>query len=322
MQSQTILVTGSSGFIGSRFMQWGQNNNLNVIGLDIKPPVPGYIGEHHLCDILDRDRLVKIVKQVSPNSIIHLAARTDLDGKTVAEYSANSTGIVNLLYAISETSSVERCLFISSQLVCKVGYLPTNDLDYCPPNPYGESKVLTENIVRESDGGGVTWCLLRPTTIWGPGMNSHYSSFFNHLRAGRYFHMGTSDLWKSYGFVGNTVFQIGKFLSAPSDLVHRKVFYLADYEPLSLRNWIDAISLGMGRGGPRTLPLPLCKLAAFVGDAFKGTRIERYYPLNSFRLNNILTEYQFSLESTQAICGKLPYDNATGIEELLDWVGK
>jgi len=315
----SLLVTGSSGFIGSRFMAWCRQQGIPAVGLDIQLPRRAW-GDFVECDMLDRSRLLAVVREVAPSSIVHLAARTDLDGRSADDYPVNSIGVENLIHAIRGTAQVRRCLFTSSQLVCRIGYVPAHPNDYCPATPYGESKVLTEQRVREFDGGGVTWCLLRPTTIWGPGMNSHYMAFFNHLRHGRYFHMGPSGLWKSYGFVGNTAHEIGKILEAPVQTMHRQTFYLADYEPLSLRAWINAIALGLGRKQPPAMPLPICRTAAWIGDAFGALGLGRLFPLNSFRLNNILTEYRFDMEPTRRICGELPHTFEEGVKELVEWL--
>jgi hypothetical protein len=37
------------------------------------------------------------------------------------------------------------------------------------------------------------------------------------------------------------------------------------------------------------------------------------FPFNSFRLNNVLTQYQFDLEPTAAVCGDLPFDMEQGV---------
>src|SRR5438067_6624986 len=103
-----------------------------------------------------------------PEAVVHLAARTDLDQKRdLAGYAANIEGVGNLVAALRGTPSVRRAIYTSSQLVCKVGYVPMSDDDYRPNTKYGESKVWTEKIVRREDGGGVEWCLVRPTTVWG-----------------------------------------------------------------------------------------------------------------------------------------------------------
>ena len=320
MKAQRVLVTGSSGFIGTHLVKHLQTQGYSVLGLDIVNPIPELQSIHHSCDLLDSERLANLLQDLAPDAIVHLAARTDLGGTEVEDYPANSKGVANLSKAIQGTSSIQRCLFTSSQLVCRVGYIPINDHDYCPPNPYGESKVATENEVRLSHGGGKTWCLFRPTTIWGSGMNSHYASFFNHLRSGRYFHPGTKDLFKSYGYVGNTVYQIEKFLLAPDEAIHQKVFYLADYAPLSLPRWINAIASGLGKHPPPSIPLGICRGLAKIGDLFQTANLERYFPFNSFRLNNILTEYTYDMSTTESVCGPLPFGFEEGVANLVDWI--
>src|SRR4051812_40154185 len=111
MEADLILVTGSSGFIGTRLMNWCQANRLAAVGLDWRPPSAGLVSNHISCDINHRDHLAQAVKDASPTSIVHLAARTDLAGKTVEDYPANSIGVSNLLQAIRQVPSVKRCLF-------------------------------------------------------------------------------------------------------------------------------------------------------------------------------------------------------------------
>lgn len=320
MHPRKILVTGSSGFIGTHLLHHLEGLGYQVFGLDLKAPHDRFLNVHHACDLMDRVSVTRILQTAQPDAVVHLAARTDLNGATDADYPVNSIGVANLLAAIRETSSVKRCLFTSSQLVCKVGYLPAHDGDYCPPNPYGASKVHTEQEVRLHDGGGAIWCLLRPTTIWGSGMNAHYAAFFRHLKHGRYFHAGNKDLFKSYGYVGNSVHQIERFLSAPAESIHRKVFYLADYEPISLPKWINGIATALGKNPPPSVPLWICRSLATIGDGFGQVGLERLFPLNSFRLNNILAEYVYDMSRTREVCGDLPWTMTDGIRDLAAWI--
>ncbi|MBI3130025.1 MAG: NAD(P)-dependent oxidoreductase [Acidobacteria bacterium] len=320
MHTQKILVTGSSGFIGTHLLHHLEELGYQVFGLDLKTPDDRFIKVHHSCDLMDRVAVIRTLQTVQPDAVVHLAARTDLNGATDGDYPVNSIGVANLAEAIRQTSSVKRCLFTSSQLVCRVGYLPAHDEDYCPPNPYGASKVHTEQEVRSHDGGGAIWCLLRPTTIWGSGMNAHYASFFRHLKKGHYFHPGNKDLYKSYGYVGNTVHQIERFLSAPPESIHRKVFYLADYEPLSLPRWINAIAVAIGKQPPPSIPLWICRALAAIGDGIGQVGLEKLFPLNSFRLNNILAEYVYDMSRTREICGELPWTMTDGIRDLTAWI--
>jgi hypothetical protein len=45
----------------------------------------------------------------------------------------------------------------------------------------------------------------------------------------------------------------------------------------------------------------------------------RRFPLTSFRLQNILTQYTFDMEATRAICGENPYARGVGVQETARW---
>ncbi len=315
-----VVITGSSGFIGSHLVRNLISCGYDVWGIDIRRPnvdVPGFTFRR--CDILRFDDLRKVMEEIAPQVVIHLAARTDLDGRKLTNYAVNTDGVNNLVSVVASAANVERVLYTSSQLVCRVGYIPNNESEYCPNTVYGESKVITETIVRERDGGGKIWCLIRPTTIWGPGMNVHYQRFFRLVAQNRYFFVTRRPLFKSYGYVGNAVCQLKMIAEAPSDQIHGEMFYLADYQPLALRDWVSAIQRELGARPIPTIPLPLARILAWVGDVLMRMGYSSF-PFNSFRLNNILTEYRFDMEKTESVCGELPYRVEEGVKELSEWI--
>jgi nucleoside-diphosphate-sugar epimerase len=164
----------------------------------------------------------------------------------------------------------------------------------------------------------ITWCLLRPTTIWGEGMSSHYQRFLGHLQAGRYFHLGNGPLFKSYGYVGNTVYQIMKFMNAESAQIHGKTFYLSDYERLSLTRWINQLAEALGTTRPRSVPVVVARILGVGGDILNWMGFKTF-PLNSFRVRNILTEYTFDMTETERICGALPFTIDQGVSRMARW---
>ena len=150
-----VLVTGSAGLIGAALVQDLAKQGVAVAGLDCKP-VGDSTGAtvNYICDILDGPRLAACVSEFAPDAVVHLAARTDLNSKSLSGYAANIEGVSNLVEAIRATPSVKRCIWTSTQLVCRVGYVPAGPLDYQPDTMHGRSKVRTEEIVRTSDGAG------------------------------------------------------------------------------------------------------------------------------------------------------------------------
>jgi nucleoside-diphosphate-sugar epimerase len=289
-----------------------------VAGLDRRPPRPGAEGVEQLrCDLLDAAALADAVGGFAPEAVLHLAARTDLDGRTVADYAANVEGVENLAAALRAAPSVRRVVCTSTQLVCRVGYAPAHDQDWCATTPYGQSKVRTEQIWRAADGAGTEWCLVRPTTIWGPGMNPHYLTFLRMVRDGRYFHVGRRPTMKSYGYVGNTVEQYLALIAAPAERIRGRVFYLSDYEPLSLQQWAETFRRELGGPRIRTLPRPVAVVGARVGDVV--ARVVPGFPLTSFRLGNILTSSQVDVGPIRELCPRLPFTVEAGAAETARW---
>jgi len=316
-----ILVTGDAGFIGRHLVRGLHASGHEVIGVDRAPTADVPPGVTHLrSDLLDREHLTETFARVAPDAVIHLAARTDLDERRdLSGYAANTTGVENLIAAVSASRSIRRVIYTSSQLVCRIGYVPLSDEDYRPTTLYGESKVRTEQIVRGSDGGGVEWCLVRPTLVWGPGMGAHYRRFFRMVAAGRYVHVGRRPLYKSLGYIGNVVHQYEGLLWADAAKLSRRTIYLADYEPVSQRAWADEFQRLLGAPRIRTIPEKLATLAARGGDALNALGW-RTFPFNSFRLGNVLTEYVYDLTLTRELCGPLPYTTEEGVVATVAWL--
>lgn len=239
--------------------------------------------------------------------------KNDIEG-----YAANYHGTRHLVEAMASVASVRRCIFTSTQLVCRIGIVPDGDENYCPSTLYGESKVRMERLVRERCATE-SWCIVRPTTVWGPGMSAHYLRFLRMVQRGRYFHVGRNPLWKSYGYVGNIAHQLLRFVEAPAADVHRRVVYLADYEPMSIRGWVNELQREFGARRVFTVPEPPARLLAKLGDCVARLGFANF-PFNSFRLNNLLTEYRFDLTETRRICGNLPYTMEEGIRKTVAWV--
>lgn len=315
-----VLVTGSSGFIGRHLFRRLLEAGCDAWGADLNPPAAGTLRRRfRQCDLLDRNGVADVVREIAPDAVVHLAARTDLvHTGDIAQYRVNTCGTRRLMEAMAGVDSVKRCIFTSTQLVCPVGYVPASDDDLRPPNLYGESKAIMERSIRDRCGGVPEWCIVRPTTVWGPGMGQHYVRFLRMIRRGWYFHVGREPLWKAYGYVVNVAYQYQRLLAAPAAAIDRKVFYLADYQPISLRSWCDGLQRELGARPIRTVPAPVARFAARAGDLINLLGF-RNYPFNSSRLGNVLAEHRIDLTPLETVCGDLPCTVEQGIRETARW---
>ncbi len=317
-----VLITGTGGFIAPRVAGAFLDRGYEVFGLDkrvVSPLAPAGL-QHRVCDLIDRAATARALKELRPDIVLHLAARTDLrETRDIAGYAANFEGVASLCEAIAGAGTVKRAICTSSQLVHAVGYQPKHEDDFNPKTLYGESKVLTEREWRRQDGAGTEWSIVRPTTIWGPGMNPAYLAFFRLLRTGWYFHVGGAPLRKSYGYVGNTAEQYLALAEAEASRIHRRTFYLADYEPIVLQEWAEEFRRRLGGPRIRTIPMWAAKSAARAGDALRALGASRV-PLTSFRLKNIVTAYLAEMHATRDVCPTLPYSMREGISETVAWL--
>jgi len=316
-----ILVTGGSGFIGTNYIELLlRNDKAEFINVDNRPPRNVAHQEFwRQCDILDASRFEKIIKEFRPTHVVHLAAKTGLDGKRLREFAANIDGVESLVRILRETPSVERVVFTSSLLVCRMGYIPKVDTEYKPTTLYGQSKVCGEQIVRLAKDLPYAWTIIRPISVWGPYAEEPYRDFFQSVSRNRYFHIGFGHYKRSMGYVENMAYQIQGLLLASVEKVDRKVFYLGDSPSIDLYEFANEVQTVLGVKKISHLPLWAVKLAAKNGDILKAAGWKKF-PLTSFRLNNIRTEYVFDLQPIIDIAGPLPYDFKTGIRRTVQYM--
>lgn len=313
-----ILITGGSGFIGTNLVEkllcTGQYELLNI---DVKKPkIKSHYSIWKNIDIRDLKPLSNVINQFKPNIVIHLAARTDLRGKQLEDYNSNTLGVSNLLQVLNNLKCLDRAILASSMYVCKPGYSPQNFNDYCPHTIYGESKVLTEKIIK-SKKLNFAWAIVRPTSIWGPWFGEPYLDFFKIVMNKKYFHMGSKACTKTYGYIDNTIHQIESLMIATPDLVDEKTFYLGDWPAYNISEWADEIAAQLGLKIPK-IPFLFFKIIGLLGDFLKKIGID--FPMTSFRLKNMTTNNVYDLEQIQNIAPELLISRNEGVKKTIEWI--
>jgi CDP-paratose 2-epimerase len=118
---KVLLVTGSSGLIGSEVCQYfarelgfavhGVDNNQRAVFFGaqgdtrwnqrrLQEELPGFV--HHELDIRDRQGVLALVKALRPHAIVHAAAQPSHDRAAAIpfdDFDTNATGTLNLLEA-------------------------------------------------------------------------------------------------------------------------------------------------------------------------------------------------------------------------------
>ena len=135
--SKKILLTGASGFIGTNLLEDLLAKGYEVKNLDWnEPKIPARKNLWEDVNIINYEDFEKAVVGFNPDYIVHLAARTDLDGKTLEDYDQNITGVENLMKIIHKLPNLKKIIITSSKFVTRNGYKIKNQHDYCPHTKY------------------------------------------------------------------------------------------------------------------------------------------------------------------------------------------
>lgn len=314
-----VAVTGAAGFIGTNLFFSDLFKCYNLFGSDIKRPRYNLLN-FQIVDLCDTQRCFSWLDEVKPQAIIHLGARTDLRGISIQDYNANTAGVNNICSWLIRNPSCRIALFASSRLVCKIGYQPKYDQDYCPTTAYGESKILGEKIVRDFDLSQ-RWTIFRPTSIWGPWMSEPYDLFFKMVSSGFYVHPQGIRVYKSFSYIKNFLFQLKFLIKDEESRLNKKTIYLADYEPIEVLTWGNYIRSVQKKRAIQECPLSFLKAAALLGDVLNLQKAIRI-PLTTFRLDNLLTPMLYDIQPIQQLLPVLPTTWQQGVEETVTYFKK
>jgi len=159
-----ILITGSSGLIGTALTLALLTKGADVVRLDLRED-----GEAR-GDIRDRNHLQKVVENV--DGIVHLAAVSRVIwGEQHPDlcWETNVAGLRNLLELAAKSNRTPWLIFASSREVYgQPDRLPaTEECPLCPINVYGRSKVEGELLVKEAHRAGVRASTIRLSNVFG-----------------------------------------------------------------------------------------------------------------------------------------------------------
>ena len=306
------MVTGGSGFIGTNFINLLKRNGfINICNIDIvSPKIEQHLNLWRNCDIRDQILLKKILDQFQPDYIVHLAAKTDLDGKSIDDYNSITEGTLNLIN-IANQLNVKNFIHASTRLVNRNGFIPNDFFFHNPDTLYGESKAVAENFFF-SQKVLFPFVIVRPTSIWGPYFSEPFLKFFRSIIGRYYFNPVFSKTHKTLGYVENTCEQLLYLLRAKK--YNRKITYLGDAEPVEIYTFANLINSELGRKLP-ILKLP--KMVTYVIAIFCEYFLSNP-PLTRFRLSNISKNSVYKID----IKIKKIVSLRRGIILTLDWIRK
>lgn len=290
---EKLLYTGGTGFLGK-----------NTMPLLVKQYDVTTIG------ITDNDVLkANLAKEVPElpcryDVVLHAAGKAHVYPKTAEErkafYDVNYTGTMNLCCALEKVGVPRALIFISTMNVygSEPGNMDTEDSrSLVKDSPYSESKIMAEEYL-------IQWCkehdvvlsILRPGLLAGEGAPGNLGAMVNGIKSGAYLSIAGGKARKSILMASD--------IARLVPLVAEKggVYNVCDNHNPSFGELEKVIAQQLGKRPPINVPYWFAKCLALVGDVFS------FFPINSSRLEKIVTDDVYSNEKARRELGWEPLD--------------
>jgi nucleoside-diphosphate-sugar epimerase len=281
----TILVTGSTGLIGTRTLE-ALSANYNIIGMDVKRPEKTIPQTDFVeCDLTKDESVVKALDGVRNKygdrlaSVIHLAAYYDFSGEPSDMYRKLTVeGTFRLLKKLQEFQT-DQFVFSSSLLVME----PAKDEDekiteFSPledePWDYPRSKIEAEELIRQ-ERGQIPSVILRIAGVYDEDCHSipiaQQISRIYEKKFESYFFPGDSDHGQAFIHLDDLIACLQRVVEVRSELKN-EIFLIAEPDVMSYAELQDRIGeLIHGKEWPTIrIPKVMAKAGAWAQEKIAG----------------------------------------------------
>ena len=264
-----ILVTGATGFIGTRLSKTLAESGHEVrnTARSLAPNV-STTGELITCDLESADNLDHLT--TGCYAIVHLAGRAHVmsDDPATSEllYVSANIDVTRKLAQSASRTGVKRMILMSSVKVN--GESTTIDTPFTsqdapnPQDPYGRSKTQAEqalwDVTSTSELEGI---VIRPPLVYGPGVRANFASLIGIVNRGIPLPLGSIHNKRSFVSIDNLIDCIATALQSSN--AAGQTFLVSDGNDLSTPELIRSIASALHKS-PMLIPFPpaLLKLAA------------------------------------------------------------
>lgn len=241
------LVTGAAGFTGRYLAHALAERGHEVHGLvHMHEPELADIVRAHEADLTDQDALQKVVAEVRPDHVVHLAAIAFVaHGDIEQMYRTNVVGTRQLLDALAESPATPSSVLIASSANiygnAREGVLDES-VPPAPANDYGVSKVATE-YVAQLYASRLPITVLRPFNYTGRGQSIDFllPKIVAHARArAPVIELGNLDVARDFSDVRTVAAAYAKLLTEPAAV--GETFNICSGRAVSLREVVEMVS--------------------------------------------------------------------------------
>ena len=312
--TRKVLVTGGSGFIGSRLVRRLLSRGIEVTILDLVVREE-FASRTVQGDVADPAAVHRAMQGV--DLVLNLAAQHRDDVFPVELYYKTNVDGMRVLCEGMDEAGVRRMMFTSS--VAIYGFDTQDGDEATPPAPanhYGKSKLEAEQVLRDwlARGGGRSAAIMRPCAVFGPSNRGNIFNLFRQVMSGRFLMVGDGRNRKSMAFVDNVVEAILFMMDRPGT----EVVNYADKPDLPMNELVELICRSGGRRAPRVRLPKWAGMAAGRALDVVARLTRRTFPLSAVRITKFCATSVVNADRIRRLGFVPPRTLADGIKETLE----
>jgi nucleoside-diphosphate-sugar epimerase len=284
---KNVLVTGSTGFIGTHFVE--NNKIFNITEVD-----------------LITNEVSKIVFK-NINTVLHLAGLVhQMKGAADEQYFKVNRDLAFEVAKKAKANKVEQFVLMSTAKV--FGELTTekhewNENSECnPQDTYGKSKYEAEKLIKGLEDESFKVAIVRSPLVYGPGVKANMLNLVKLVDRFPILPFGGINNLRSMVYVGNLVALLKHII----DKQVSGIFIAGDRSPLSTMDLAELISKALGK---KRILFQFPKFILNIANLFKPTYVYRIF--GSIVLDNSNTNKFLEFIP--------PYTSEEGILEMVNW---
>ena len=251
-EKQKILITGSSGFIGTNllFSLQSQNYDIAVIDRSNNPNFKNVI--NYIGDICDYSFVEKTILDFQPNKVFHLAGyknRSSNIEEVSLSLNVNLLGTLNLYQALTKISTIESIIAIGTSDEYGIQYSSfTESSIENPISAYGFSKLCGTQLAQFFNRSfNLPVIILRPTIAYGPHQanDMFIPSLINTLMSNSDFKMTEGKQLRDFIYISDLVDAM--LLISESQSHNGEIFNIGSGDSLRLREVASIIAKDLNK---------------------------------------------------------------------------
>ena len=323
--TQTVLVTGASGFIGSQLCRTYARQGVHVraVGL-IKTDAERTRAESmradptidfHELSVTDPRPLSELIGGV--DVVLHLSAAQHEAGMPASHFHRVNVDGTRHVFEAAIAHGVRRVVHASTIGVYQPQELVTLDSPLGSDHHYGRTKLEAERMIEREFMDQIETVVVRISEAYGPE-DYRLLKMFRAIETGKWLHIGPGLNPHHPIYIDDLV----EHLQAAAQVQQAKgqTFVAAGPHTVTSREMAEQVADALGAPRPtRTLPLGPMKLAAVVMETLSRP-IHLTPPLHRRRLDFFVRGFDFDISRTRELLAIQPQiDFAEGARLTADW---